>query len=406
MPLLPKHKILSLLFVLQLGFVFAKQKSYTLNYQPKGKIIKVVFDSCILYTDSTSFFKVAPILFNSSYYDNEKYNNVCKTMRTILKNQDTLLVDAKYNDESLDSLYKEKKLDSLAINGFDFELVVYALIQNNKANIYLPYTKLYVKHVLIQTQKQGDFYDFVIIDKQTKKGLVSYYAPLVITPISIKHKSLILHGQKGKTYYTDTVKLGNNGVPLNKSSLYFPPYIFYKNYDNPMYKAYSDKDKIRIKKIDAIIENKRHSEAFAILNAPIFYTKPQASEILRILVSPTFSEPFCITIDKKDNATLSLDIFSGKGGYSYGEPITRLKKNITKLQADSLIGIFSNSKSLHEKTMSDYPSDYTDGTSYIVEYIPANKYYVYFRHVEIFESILSIINGSLKLTDAKIDSGR
>ncbi|HXU28529.1 MAG TPA: hypothetical protein VN698_14960, partial [Bacteroidia bacterium] len=153
-------------------------------------------------------------------------------------------------------------------------------------------------------------------------------------------------------------------------------------------------------------QNKEFSEALSTLNAPIYYTKPQASEILRILVIPTFSEPFCITIDKKDNATLSLDIFSGQGGYGYGEPIKRLEKNLTKLQADSLIGIFSSSASVNEKTTSDYPSDYTDGSEYIVEYIPANKYYVYYRHVTIFKTILSIINGSLKLTNAKIDSGR
>src|ERR1700740_1657454 len=188
MPHLPKHKILSFLFLLIVTTVFAQQKSYTLNYQPKGKIIKIEFNSCILYTDSNSFFKAAPALLSSSYYDKEKYNNVCKKMRAILKTKDTLLVDAKYNDESLDSLYKDKKIDSLAINGFDFdfEFVVYALIQNNKANIYLPYTKLYVKRVLVHTQKQGEFYDFDIIDKQTKKGLVGYYAPPVLTPISVK----------------------------------------------------------------------------------------------------------------------------------------------------------------------------------------------------------------------------
>ena len=327
-------------------------------------------------------------------------------MRTILKTQDTLLVDAKYNDESLDSLYKEKKLDSLAINGFDFELVAYALIQNHKANIYSTNTKLYIKRVLIQTKKQGELYDFLIIDKQTKEVLTGYYAPPVFILKSIKHKAFNLHGQNGKTYYTDTVKLRSNGTPKYRSELYFPSYIFYNNYDYPLYDGMSDKNKNILKKQRAINQNQEFSKALITLNAPIFYTKPQSSEILRILVIPTFSEPFCITIDKKDNATLSLDIFSGKGGYGYGEPIKRLEKNITKPQADSLIGVFSNSKSLHEKTIPDNPSVWLDGTSYIVEYIPANKYYVYYRHVEIFENILSIIDYSLKLTDAKIDSGR
>jgi hypothetical protein len=377
--------------------LFGKQKSYTLNYKPKGKIVKMIFGNCILYTDSTSLFITAPTLINSQYYNKEEYNNVCKTIRTILKNHDTLLVDAQFKDE---------KLDSLTVNGFGFELVAFKLIQKNKANIYSLNTKLYVKRVLIQTLKQGELYDFLILDKQTKEGLIGYYAPPVITLKSTKYKRFNLHGQKGKTYYTDTVKLDSNGVPPNKSELYFPPYIFYDKYDYPMYNGDSEKDKIKYKKIYALEKNKRFSEALAVCYAPIFYTKPQTGKKLRILVIPTFSEPFCITIDNNDEPLLSIDILCGKGGYSYGEPVTRFKKNITKLQADSLIGVFSNSKSVHEKTIPDEPSDWTDGTSYIVEYIPANKYYVYFRHVEIFESILSIIDYSIKLTNAKIDNGR
>ena len=168
-----------ILLIFNVVQLFGKQKSYTLNYQPKGKIVKILFGNCILYTDSTSLLNAAPALFNSQIYDIVEYNNVCKMMRTIFKNRDTLLIDAQYRDENL---------DSLTINGVGFEFVAFKLIQNNKANIYSPNTKLHVKRVFIRTQKTGELYDIFIIDEQTKDVLASYYAPPQITHTSTRHK--------------------------------------------------------------------------------------------------------------------------------------------------------------------------------------------------------------------------
>jgi hypothetical protein len=98
---------IAILTILTATSLFASGKNYSLSYRPTGKIIKLTFDSCVLYTDSNSYFKALKSLLTSNDDINE-YNQLCKSIRDIFKSSDTLAVDTrdyKGNADTLNNLY-------------------------------------------------------------------------------------------------------------------------------------------------------------------------------------------------------------------------------------------------------------------------------------------------------------
>ena len=51
-----KKIILLMLIILCVSFNKIKAQTYKMDFEPKGKIIKIVYDSNTFYTDTTSFF--------------------------------------------------------------------------------------------------------------------------------------------------------------------------------------------------------------------------------------------------------------------------------------------------------------------------------------------------------------
>lgn len=218
---------------------------------------------------------------------------------------------------------------------------------------------------------------------------------------------LSLFSQNGQTYYTDTVRLSEKGLPLDTNVLYFPTYIFYDNYDYLMYDNTSAADKVKYKNKHAFYANQRYSEALFMFEEPVLYSRPQTNDILRIMVLPSFSQPYCITMNlKNDSVSLTLKTLSGKGGYWYGKPLGEISKKISRNSVDSILNQFTTSQAVKLNTIDDKPSDFTDGSSYIVEYIPKGKYYLYYRHVTIDKSIMAIIQWTFKATNVHMETGR
>ena len=212
-----------------------------------------------------------------------------------------------------------------------------------------------------------------------------------------------IHSQNGKTYYTDTIKLNDKNLPIDSNTLYFPKYIFFDNYDYPMYDNKPSGEKLRLKKLHALLENQKFSHALFLFDEPILYSRPLVTEKLRILLLPSFTKPFCLNIDNEtNNANLTLKTLSGKGGYWYSKPMTNSQTKITKAQCDSLFNLFKQSPTLKEKTILDTPSSWLDGSYYIIEFCTKNQYYVFFRRETEDKNISELINEVLRITKSDI----
>lgn len=212
-----------------------------------------------------------------------------------------------------------------------------------------------------------------------------------------------IYSQNGKTFYTDTIKLTEKGLPIDSNELYFPKYIFFDNYDYPAYDNTSSEEKIKYKNLRALGANERFSHTLFLFDEPILYSQSASSEKLRIIVLPSFTKPFCLNIDNKTNTpSLTLKTLAGKGGYWYGKPLVVTQTIITNPQCDSLLNLFKKSATIKEKTILDLPSEWSDGTDYVIEFFTKNKYFVFFRHETDDKKIPDIINEILRITKSDI----
>jgi len=205
--------------------------------------------------------------------------------------------------------------------------------------------------------------------------------------------------QEIKQYFIDSIAMGNgdyrNPDSLNKFSFFMKTF-----YDNSKAINYWD-------------------EFIYALDEPYIDTTKidKNKKWFRLTVKPTFSNPFCITLDKLNKVTkATFKMTNGQGGYFSGY----LKLSNFSYYSDSLYNSYSSRlDKINFWEIKGYDSTchrVLDGTSLVFESIDDGKYNVVYRHspwnctskesqefVKIFEDIYKEVNVEkfVKLYDDK-----
>ncbi len=196
--------------------------------------------------------------------------------------------------------------------------------------------------------------------------------------------------QEIKQYFIDSIAMGNgyydNPDSLNKFSFFMK--TFYNNS-----KALNNLD-----------------EFVYALDEP--YVDPSQIDInkkwLRLIVKPTFSNPYCITLDRINKDTkVTFKVTNGKGGYYSGylkfSNFAYFKDTLYNSYASRLDKI--NFWGIKGK---DSTCDLVlDGTSYVFEAIDKGRYNIVYRHSPSFcssneaQELLKISKDLFEISDAK-----
>lgn len=148
----------------------------------------------------------------------------------------------------------------------------------------------------------------------------------------IDYDDLKIDRQIGKTFYTDTIKVDDNNVPVSGDQYYFPkemfPYILY-------YYAKESPGKDMVKKQYDDFVMKWYSMQLYAMKEPLLFNKKSDKEVFRFTLLRTFDKPVVIRIEKdRENYSLFWKVCSGEGGYDPGEIEVNECRNIEKQEWD------------------------------------------------------------------------
>lgn len=193
-------------------------------------------------------------------------------------------------------------------------------------------------------------------------------------------------------YFTDSILLDDNNVPLNKTQNYFPLEIFtdtsvYVGYDTFTVTWYS-----------------RHLRA---MKEPLLFNKELNKElnkeVYRFLWLRTFHNPITVRIEKSaEDYKLYWKLSDGTGGYGPGELIVNKMKKLTKREWDNFQKLLDSAKYWEPETNEKELSGF-DGAQWILEGVDSKRYNVVDRWSPESGKFRECCDYLIKLTDLKIN---